>query len=84
MAGPYGTMKRILQANESILDAAFTAHKVRHGWGKAANVRRGRYSVTRGRACVACCRPKRCKGARERTTSQPRSFMWTRTDLGLT
>ena len=34
MAGPYGTMKRILQADESILDAAFTAHTVRHGCGE--------------------------------------------------
>jgi hypothetical protein len=31
MASPYGSMKRILQADESILDAAFTAHTVRHG-----------------------------------------------------
>jgi hypothetical protein len=28
---PYGSMKRILQADEAILDAAFTAHTVRHG-----------------------------------------------------
>jgi hypothetical protein len=35
MAGPYGTMKRILQADESILDAAFTAHTVRHGCGES-------------------------------------------------
>jgi hypothetical protein len=27
---PYGSMKRILQADEAILDAAFTAHTVRH------------------------------------------------------
>jgi hypothetical protein len=35
MAGPYGSMKRILQADESILDAAFTAHTVRHGCGES-------------------------------------------------
>jgi hypothetical protein len=35
MASPYGSMKRILQADESILDAAFTAHTVRHGCGES-------------------------------------------------
>jgi hypothetical protein len=33
---PYGSMKRILQADEAILDAAFTAHTVRHGCGESS------------------------------------------------
>jgi hypothetical protein len=32
---PCGSMKRILQADEAILDAAFTAHTVRHGCGES-------------------------------------------------
>ena len=83
MAG-HGTMKCILQADESILDAAFTAHTVRHGCGESGQcearqvLRDTRASLRRmlGRSAA--------RGPRERTTSQPRSVMWTRTDLGLT
>jgi hypothetical protein len=33
---PYGTMTQILRADEAILDAAFTAHAVRHQCGSSA------------------------------------------------
>lgn len=41
MAGsPYGTMLNILRADHAILDAAFTAHTVRHGCGDSCETRR--------------------------------------------
>jgi DNA-binding IscR family transcriptional regulator len=33
---PYGTTTRILRADEALLDAAFTAHTVRHQCGSSA------------------------------------------------